>query len=115
MKNKFNIGDRVTNSSNSIAPIQTGTVIVVMSGEFYRNGNQLADFSHEEVGWDSMFPNWEEGPVYIVELDTPTHPITKEKMAEFFPGIDLDIFPKLDFVVAPEAGLTIFEFLASDI
>ena len=97
MEPKFSIGQHIINSSKSIAPIQTGTIKGVVTGDLYSMfAGPMTDL------WKEQFPHWKEKFVYYVELDMPskpvgsTHPISK-------------FLPALKWMAFAEDDLSLFE------
>lgn len=71
LQNKFNLCDKVINKRTGFPT--SGIIVSILEPIYF-----IVQRKSRIAFWKELYPDWESKPVYIILLDQPHKPITKE-------------------------------------
>ena len=103
MKAKYQLGTVLSNG---------GVVWSIHHPEFYSKSRQGQASINSDL-WTDNFPDWQEKPIYVIQLETKVKPLTMDEFKDCCPHIrdeylmqEYQKIPEVEFMSIPEDQIT---------
>lgn len=99
----FKIGDVVITRRMGYGAI--GRILAIFDGYYFYQLHKTCNYTI----WDQVYPEWREGMVVCLRLNTPQFLLTKEEFEKLCPEGNWKSQQKVDYISLPAADVEIYK------